>query len=350
MSTKRIAYIYPHLSTFIRRDIDMLGSKYEVKPFEFAVKKKWLVPWQFVRQFFFLVRYHRSINVYYCHFAGYASYLPALYARLFSKKCLIIVAGTDGAGFKEFRYGNFARKMLGWFTGKSLQMAHHVYPVHESLVYQAYDYFEDGKPAQGYTHFWPKAKKTPFTPLYYGYSFEFFKPDENIERVPNSFITIGNLNESYAFRRKGFDLIIELAKLRPELQFTLVGWDGVKQIDVPQNVRLLKFMSQPEVVKALCAHEYYFQLSIMEGFPNALAEAMLCGCIPIGSNVSGIPLIVGSNGYLLKHRDLNELNALIDEAMNDKRRESLPLSARNHIVSNFSTQRRLDGLVKGVEG
>ena len=41
-----------------------------------------------------------------------------------------------------------------------------------------------------------------------------------------------------------------------------------------------------------------------EGFPNALCEAMLSGCIPIVSNVGAMPKIVKETGYLLLKKDI----------------------------------------------
>jgi glycosyltransferase involved in cell wall biosynthesis len=284
------------------------------------------------------------IDVIMSHFAGYNSLLPAIFGKIFKKPCLIIVAGNDGSKFIDFNYGNYTKKLLGYCTGKSLQLATHILPVHESLVYQDYDYYEGGKPAQGYTYFYPKAKKVPFTPVYYGYDVDFFKPNLTLERKKNSFITIGNLNDNYAFKRKGFDMVIELAKLRPELSFTLVGWDGIKQIDVPKNVALLRYVPINEVPDIFSEHEYYFQLSIMEGFPNALAEAMSCGCIPIGSNVSGIPFIIGDTGYILRKRDISLLNKLVDEALTDTKRDQLPELARKRIVENFTYEHRRKAL------
>ncbi|MDT8411456.1 MAG: glycosyltransferase family 4 protein [Vicingaceae bacterium] len=347
---KNILYFYPLPTTFILRDIEILNQNYNVIPYEFKIKVKWKTPFEFFKQFFFLLLNIRKTDVLMSHFAGYNSLLPAIFGKLFNKPCLIIVAGNDGSKFPDFNYGNYTKKLLGFCTGKSLQLATHILPVHESLVYQDYNYYEGGMPTQGYTHFYPKAKKIPFTPVYYGYDIDFFKPNPTVVRKKNSFITIGNLNDNYAFKRKGFDMVIALAKLRPELSFTLVGWDGVKKIEVPDNVELHRYVPINEVPTLFSQHEFYFQLSIMEGFPNALAEAMSCGCIPIGSNVSGIPFIIGETGYILNKRDVNLLSNLVDEALIDTRREKLPLLARKRIVENFTYEDRKKMFIKIISG
>lgn len=342
MSKKlKIVYFYPHPSTFILRDLDILKKSYDVIPYEFSVKQKWLVPMEFIKQLFFISRHLLRSHVFVCHFAGYSSFLPALIGKLVKIPCLIIVAGNDASKFPDFKYGNFTKKLLGYFTGKSLQLAAHILPVHESLVYQDYTYYDGGKPSQGYTVFAPRTKKIPFTTVYYGYDGNFFKIDSNTARTPNSFISIGNFNDKYVFKRKGYDLIIELANIRPDLNFTLVGWDKKKKINTPKNVTLLPFMSLDKVVETLNKHEFYLQLSIMEGFPNALAEAMLCGCIPIGSNVSGIPDIIGETGYILPERSLNKLNALVEVALKDNKRNQLSQLARERVLANFTYSTRL---------
>jgi glycosyltransferase involved in cell wall biosynthesis len=338
---KTIVYVYPHISTFIQRDMEMLGVKYNLIPYDFSSKSKWMVPWQFFRQFVFLLIQIFKTDTIICHFAGYSSFLPSLFCKIFGKPCFIIVAGTDGARFSDFNYGNFNKKLLGWFTGASLRMATKVLPVHESLVYQDYDYYDGGKPAQGFGYFYPKAAHVPFHPVYYGYNFDDFKILDSVVRKPASFIAVGNLNEKDVFRRKGFDLVINFAGHRPELSFTLVGWDGKKPLAVPSNVSLLRYMSTPDLVKLMNEHEFFLNLSLMEGFPNALAEAMLCGCIPMGSNVSGIPFIIGDAGYILDRHDLQQLNVLVDKALTDPARTRLPLMAHNRIKENFPMERRL---------
>lgn len=344
-----ILYFYPNMTAFIRRDIEILSRNYEVKHFNLSARSKVFLPFKMIHQLFFILFNFRKKEAFVCHFAGYSSFFPSLFGRLLGIKCLIIVAGTDGAKFPTFNYGSFTKRLYGFFTAKSLVLATKILPVHESLVWQKYDYFEGGAPAQGYTVFVPNAKKTPFTPVYYGYDSNTFAVPKGISKISNTFLTVGNLASSKVFIRKGNDLIIELAKKRPELSFTLVGWDGKMEFNFPSNVTLKPYMDQKELIKELASHEFYFQLSIMEGFPNALAEAMLCECIPIGSNVSGIPFIIGDTGFILKNRDINQLNSLVNEALNDPRRKNLPLEARRRVSEKFTYEIRQNNLEAEIE-
>lgn len=223
-----------------------------------------------------------------------------------------------------------------------------ILPVHESLVFQNYEYAPSGAPAQGYCHFAPKTKKVPYLPVPYGYDVNFFKPDEQIERRPNSFVTIGILDEKNVFFRKGMDLVIELAKLKPESVFTIVGGEST-HIALPENVKLLPKCKPEEIVRILSSHTFYLQLSLMEGFPNALAEAMLCGCIPIGSNVSGIPHIIGDCGIIIEKKDLNLLNESINAFVRNNDLAAYSKKARLRISSNFTAKHRLDLLKSVIE-
>jgi glycosyltransferase involved in cell wall biosynthesis len=322
----------------------LLKQGYAVSPYEYKSKIKYKYPLEFIKQLFFILRNIKKADYYICHFAGYSSFLPALLGKLFKIPCFIIVAGTDASKIPEINYGNFNKRIYGWFTSISLQLAKHILPVHRSLVYQKYGYFKGGMPAQGYTVFAPKTINVPFKEIPYGYDSELFKPDLSIERVSNTFLTIGILSESNVYYRKGIDLIIELAKKRPELSFTIIGGTKNKLIDIPENVKTYPFLKSKELIKLLSAHEFYFQLSIMEGFPNALAEAMLCGCIPIGSNVSGIPDIIGDCGYILENKDLNLLSSIVDMAINNENKKENSSFSRKRIVENYTNEIRFEKL------
>jgi len=85
---------------------------------------------------------------------------------------------------------------------------------------------------------------------------------------------------------------------------------------------------------------------MFEGFPNALCEAMLCGCIPVGSDVAAIPEIIGDTGYILRKRSVALLRELLNNA--DSSQSELKSSPRTRIKENFPIERRARELVNEI--
>ena len=90
--------------------------------------------------------------------------------------------------------------------------------------------------------------------------------------------------------------------------------------------------------------QFYLQLSYSEGFPNALAESMLCGCIPIGSNVGEISKIIGDTGFILAHKDLALLHNLIS-TLKEKDLESLRKASTQRVKNKFNYNLRKKKLI-----
>jgi len=343
MDKPKILYFYVKKSTFIGRDIDMLSERYEVVEHQFDVGRKYVLPVAFAKQKLFLFKHQKSASATVTHIAGYVSFLPTLWTKLFKLPSLVIIAGTDGAKFPAIRYGNFNRKLMGWFTRMSYRMASHLAPVDTSLIDVEYTYDEVGAPRQGYRYFCPEAT-TPCTVVNYGYDADMWPLKEG-DCPPNSFITvIAGIDSEAIFLRKGVDLILDAARQMPEATVTLVGAnpDNPWLQNLSPNVRLHPVTDRAGLVELLNRHRFYLQLSLMEGFPNALCEAMLCGCIPIGSNVAAIPFIIGDTGYILERKDPKKLAELMRFAMKDGTLSRA--DTRRNIVKRFPSFRRLDAL------
>jgi len=339
----KILYFYVKRSTFIALDIEMLSQRYRVVEHQFDVSSKYKLPLAFVKQKLFLFKHQSSAVATVTHIAGYVSFLPALWTKLFNLPSLVIIAGTDGAKFPAIRYGNFNRRFMGWFTRMSYRMASHLAPVDKSLVDVAYTYDAVGAPRQGYRHFCPEVT-TPYTVIHYGYDADLW-PLSNLDRPSSSFITvIAGIDSEAIFLRKGVDLILEVARLVPQASFTLVGANPSNPWlqNVSGNVTLHPVTDRSGLVELLNKHRFYMQLSLMEGFPNALCEAMLCGCIPIGSNVAAIPYIIGESSYILKRKDTLELVELLREAIKNDSKSATDV--RQQISERFPYTKRRNEL------
>ena len=66
---------------------------------------------------------------------------------------------------------------------------------------------------------------------------------------------------------------------------------------VTPNVELIPRISQKELIGYYQRAKVYAQFSLREGLPNAVCEAMLCECVPVGTRVQGINTAMGTIGF-----------------------------------------------------
>ena len=314
----RLYFFYLGRSTFVKKDLEALAEISQVHELDLLTTHPSKMLLRLIRQLFILLNGIGKKNLYICQFAGYHSFLPAFFARFVGGKCLIISGGTDCHRFTGIGYGNFQKRLLSWFTKWSFKWCNHIAVKHESLWQSEYHYDSKEPQEQGIAVFIPGIC-TPHSEITNGYEANEWVSTGCTERIKHSFITVtSGLQYSFQKQLKGIDLILAVAPLFPESTFTILGVPENQQwSNVPKNVRLLPPANQDVIKKEFFKHQFYLQLSMAEGFPNALCEAMLSGCIPIGSSVFSIPEIIGDNGYVVQHRDVKELKSILQLAIHE---------------------------------
>lgn len=338
-------YFYPVYPSFVQSDGSILRSHYRVAAFYFKAHKKWLTPFYFLFQLCFLIVHIASAKVLVSHFSGYHTLLPAVFARTFRKAHIVLLNGTECHNFPEHRYGYLSKPLLFWFSWKSLQWSSLLIPASESLVDSTYTYAPAKYVKQGFKNFYANLH-TPYQVIYNGVDPTIF-PLEIKNRKSTSFISIASDMESPARRAiKGIDLVIALAKCTPDNTYTLIGASSLRN-DLPANIILAGFVPYNQLHKIYNQHAFYLQLSASEGFGLALCEAMLCGCVPIVSNVGILPFIASGRGYVLQHKNVDDLVELVSSAVKEYDPDNITYY-RDHILENFTLAKRAESLLAAI--
>ncbi|MEO8086284.1 MAG: glycosyltransferase family 4 protein, partial [Bacteroidota bacterium] len=287
----RLLLFPPVNSSLIRKEAEMFGAAYDVRIFDLRSTTKSTIPFRLILQFFFLLKNIQSTEIMVSRFVGYQTILPILFSKLTGKSVVCIMGGLECIKFPSVKTGSYLKPVFGAITKWCLKNATHLCPVHDSLILTDYTYQDDDYPKQGYKYFVPECD-TPVTVIRNGY--DALRWQRTKEKIPNTFITVAHgIEEDHLYRLKGIDLIVEVASSFPQCIFTVVGGRKEKlSRNFPLNVHFAGEVANENLHDMLSSQEYYLQLSITEGFPNALCEAMLCECIPIGSNVGAIPEII----------------------------------------------------------
>ena len=121
----------------------------------------------------------------------------------------------------------------------------------------------------------------------------------------------------------------------------------VNNLELDEKVVFTGFFENP--LDALSSFDVILFPSRKEGLPLALLEGMAAGCIPIVSNVSGMPEAVNSNelGWVVPMENVTELTKamfnvlqLDEEAIQEKR-----VNVRNRIKNNFDAEKNYSELL-----
>lgn len=341
---RSILYVHKGASSFVRRDRDHLATAFIVHDLAFTPKAKWQLPFLLVYQLVVCIRRVPGVSAVVCQFAGYHALVPVLMARLMGRPTMVLSNGSDCVSFPSLGYGHFRKPLLAAATRWTFRSCDLIVPLDASLAYSEPTYHDLDGPVQGIRHFVPHLR-TPIEPLGYGFDAAFWKAPP-VKRDERRFITVASgAHEPRIQVIKGLDLIMQVAPRFPDHEFVVVGARAGSLPHKPRNVIEVPHVPHEELPRYYASAAYYLQLSVTEGFGNALCEAMLCGCVPIVSAVGAMPGIVGDAGFVLGRRDVDALQRLLEEvsAIDVAERSRL---ARERIVADRPVDLRREGLVE----
>ncbi len=340
---KGLLYIFPQLSSFVRKDLSFFEKEYTVKTSLFHVKNKAFLPIYLLFNIVLFPFKSFGKKRVIAQFGGYHTVAPAIWSKILNKKFVIVLGGYDCVSFPQIGYGAFANKWMRKAVILSYKRADLLLPVHDSLIFSEYKYTSEFPSTQGIKAFVPNLK-TPFTTIFNGYDSSKWPANLALKKPLTAITIAAGIEENRRSVLKGIDLVLELALAHPEMQFVIVGGSLV---NTPINVVVHPQLPQSELLKLLQQSQFYLQLSISEGFPNALCEAMLCGCIPIVSNVASMPEIIGDSGAVLNHKNRAELSAILEKIQSENQTE-LQQKAIDRIKTLYTESNRQNQLLDAI--
>jgi len=154
--------------------------------------------------------------------------------------------------------------------------------------------------------------------IYNGVNVDFFNPAKANRNTLNKY---GIEKPYYIYnsailRRKRPDVLIEIAKKLPNINFVMIGrptkLNKVYVKNLPSNIKYLGSVEKAEVRDLMCMARSLIFPSEIEGLPNAVLEAIAIGLPVIARNKSSLPELINErNGWLIDNDDLDSWIDLI---------------------------------------
>ncbi|MEG2339169.1 MAG: glycosyltransferase [Odoribacter sp.] len=327
MKSEKILFIYTNMSSFVKEDLKILESQYKVSLFRFKLNKPHQIFISYFQEFFLLLFSIWKYQKIYIWFGDYHTFLPIFFSKITGKKSYLVVGGYDVCRIKELKYGSFKNPIRGFMTKYSMN--------HCSLNLCVSKYVE-----RKVKWIAPKSSRT----LLYN-----ALPTQEItvsaQKKENLILTVGIAYSEKRIILKGFDIFVTIAKNMPEHLFMIVGCDRdvLERVcgKLPLNLSVYPILKKNELTLFYQKAKIYCQFSVIESFSMTLAESMLYNCIPIITNVGGMPEVIGNCGYIVNKKDPEFLMQHIKKAYSDDIRED----PHKQILKYFTIQQRANALL-----
>ncbi len=325
MAKNRVLAI-PEGDIFLKRDVEILKNHFDIRTAPGFSRKR---P---ITSALKILKGTLWADLTFSQFAGTHAFLAVLFSKILRRKSVVIVGGYEVARLPEIGYGSMSQPIYAYIVKFVLKYADKALAVAESLK-------EDAISNAGVSG--NNIKVVPEC-----YDAELWKP---YDRKEDLVITVAHIS-NIVVKRKGLETFTKAAINLPNVKFILVGpfvdnsINRLKSI-APPNVEFPGFIPTQELPKWYSRAKVYCQLSRYEGIPNALCEAMLCECVPVGTNYCGIPVAMGDTGFYVPYGDIEATVQAIKKALNSDKGKQ----ARERIKKMFPLERRKRELVSEIE-
>lgn len=144
------------------------------------------------------------------------------------------------------------------------------------------------------------------------------------------------------------DIIKKLKKKVSNIKLNIIGEGSIKdelasKIDennLDRNIFLLG--RRDDAFNLMNESDIFLHLSLSEGMPLAVIEAMMCSLPIVAFDVSGLRDVVGNNGFLCDYGDTDSIATRVYELISDKNlRDLMSVRSREIALNSFSKQKMI---------
>ena len=321
--TPTVAFISAFHTPFIQDDIDILSKHFRVRTCIghgiFQIPK-------------IIFRVFQS-DIIFCWFASTYASIAVAVGKFLGIKSVIVVGGVDVAKDEQLKYGIWLSPWKAILVRYAIRNADKVLVVDLSLKEEAILRAEYS------------GENIQYLPT--GYDALFWKP---VGEKESSVLTVAIAHDMQRIRLKGIDTLIEVARRMPDVTFIIIGVAEhlLPQLNPSPNVQIRPAVQRAELLPFYRAAKVYCQPSLREGLPNTLCEAMLCGCIPVATNVGGNITAAGDTGIFIPQQNIDALVQAVQRALGMP--EQSGMNARARIVGLFPKEKRENELIRVMNG
>ncbi len=307
---------------FIQDDLDLLEKNFHVSR----------LIGHGVRQVFRIVLQTIHSDVVVCWFASVYAAVAVASSRLLGKRSIIILGGVDVAKDKVLQYGLWLSSWKSMLARYALTRADRVFVGDPAMKDEAIRLARY------------EGKNIEYLPP--GFDSEYWKPLGEKEPVV---LTVAAIGDDQRIRVKGIDTLLAAAQVLTNVRFVVIGVTSaiVPKLNVPENVSIHGLMSREELLPYYRRAKIYCQPSAREAVGYSLREAMLCGCVPVVSDVGGLRTAAAGIGVLVRPGNVEALIVGLQKAL--RAENAVAAKARAHIVALYPKQIRTSALVNAVE-
>lgn len=308
-----VLFISAFQAPFIQEDLTTLSKRYRVRS---------LIGSGMAQILPVILGVIRS-DIVFCWFASVYAAIGVIIAGVLGRKSIIVLGGVDIAKDERIGYGIW----LSWWRSRLVR--HAIRNANRVLVSDL-SMKKEAIRLAGYS-----GGNIVYVPP--GFDLDFWKPLGDKE--PN-ILTVAAVRDHGTMLRKGIDILIETARKLPQFTFLVVGVDAqfVFDLNPPANMTFRAYAPRKELVSYYRSAKVYCQPSVIEALCYTLREAMLCGCIPVASDVGGMTTAVSGVGVLVPPANIDALVAALLRAM--QMPDEVGAKARARMVALYPREKR----------